>query len=247
MADADAVHSSILNGAALFLDFDGTLVELAETPASINVPAKLGHLLGALSEKLEGRVAIVSGRAIRDLQDHLDCSGVAIAGSHGLELLMPDGRRLCPEVPERLAAARSELAAFAASTPGILIEDKPFGVAAHYRQAPAEEAKVVALVRDLAARTGMSLQRGKMVAELRPGGAHKGDAVRALMREPVFAGGRPIFVGDDLTDEDAFSAAADLGGGGVLVGPARATVARWRLRDVAAVARWLNDFAEQGQ
>jgi hypothetical protein len=90
----------------------------------------------------------------------------------------------------------------------------------------------------LASATGLSVQSGKMVAELRPAGADKGDAVRAFMAEPPFAGARPVFVGDDLTDEDAFCAAADLGGGGVLVGPARDSAARWRLPGVAAVAEW---------
>jgi trehalose 6-phosphate phosphatase len=95
----------------------------------------------------------------------------------------------------------------------------------------------------LASATGLSVQSGKMVAELRPAGADKGDAVRAFMAEPPFAGARPVFVGDDLTDEDAFRAAADLGGGGVLVGPARDSAARWRLAGVAAVSDWLHALA----
>jgi trehalose 6-phosphate phosphatase len=96
----------------------------------------------------------------------------------------------------------------------------------------------------LAAPAGLVVQQGKMVAELRPAGADKGDAVRAFMAEPPFAGARPLFVGDDMTDEDAFQAAAELGGGGILVGPGRASAARWRLDDVAGVAGWLGRLAE---
>ena len=92
---------------------------------------------------------------------------------------------------------------------------------------------------EVARRRGLILQHGKMVAELRPAGADKGDALRALMREPSFTGARPLFVGDDLTDEHAFAAAAELGGAGILVGPARPTAARYRLESVNAVAAWL--------
>ena len=100
-------------------------------------------------------------------------------------------------------------------------------------------------MRRLADETGLILQAGKMVEELRPTGADKGDALRALMREPEFAGARPLFVGDDLTDEHAFLAAAELGGGGVLVGAPRETAARWRIADVSGVARWLERLAGQ--
>ena len=96
---------------------------------------------------------------------------------------------------------------------------------------------------ELARTTGLSLQQGKMVIELRPAGADKGDAVRALMAEPDFAGARPLFVGDDLTDEDAFAAAASMGGSGILVGAGRESAARWRLPDVAAVIGWLGEAA----
>ena len=129
---------------------------------------------------------------------------------------------------------------FAARTEGLLIEEKPASVALHYRRAPAAQAQVDQFMGGLAERFGLLLQHGKMVAELRPKGADKGDALRAFMAEPPFAGARPVFVGDDLTDEHAFAAAADLGGSGVLVGPQRPTAACWRLDDVAAVIGWLN-------
>jgi trehalose 6-phosphate phosphatase len=230
-------------GTALFLDFDGTLVELAEAPDLIHVPASLHDLLARLAERLEGRLAIVSGRSIADLERHLGALRIAVSGSHGLELRLPDGRRSGGAPPEGLAQARHEIECFAATIPGLLVEEKPAGIALHYRRVPAEEGRVAAFLADLAERTGLIVQSGKMVAELRPHGTDKGDALRRLMAEPVFAGARPLFVGDDLTDEDAFAAAAALGGAGVLVGAPRPTAARWRLADVAAVARWL-DAAE---
>jgi len=230
---------SLLGGAALFLDFDGTLVELAEAPDAIRVPGELHGLLEHLAARLEGRLAIVSGRALADLDSHVRCAGVAMSGSHGLELRLPDGTARPVTRPAGLAQARDEVRGFAAGADGLLVEEKPASVALHFRQAPERAPEVAAFAADLARRTGLVVQEGKMVAELRPAGADKGDALKALMREPAFAGARPLFMGDDLTDEHAFEAAAALGGAGVLVGPARATAARYRLHGVAAVADWL--------
>ncbi len=234
---------SLLEGAALFLDFDGTLVELAETPDAIRVSPLLAPLLARLGERLGGRLALVSGRSIADLERHLLCTGLAVSGSHGLELRLRDGSHVPLAVRYDLSEARERLRSLAGETPGLLVEDKPFGVAIHYRKAPQEEQRVTTILSELAERTGLTVQQGKMVAELRPPGADKGDAVRAFMLEPDFAGARPLFVGDDLTDADAFRAAEELGGGGILVGPERATAARWRLDNVAAVTAWLRQGA----
>jgi trehalose 6-phosphate phosphatase len=234
---------SLLEGAALFLDFDGTLVELADAPDAIRVPGELPGLLQTLAERLEGRLAIVSGRALADLDGHLFCPGVAMSGSHGLELRLGDGTARPVERPPALDAARDEIRRFAAAAEGLLVEEKPASVALHFRRAPEREGEVAAFAARLAGRSGLVVQHGKMVAELRPFGADKGDALKALMREPAFAGARPLFMGDDLTDEHAFEAAAELGGAGVLVGPRRETAARYRLGGVAEVARWLKAAA----
>jgi trehalose 6-phosphate phosphatase len=231
----------LLTGAALFLDFDGTLVELADSPGAIQVPAGLRPLLERLAVRLGGRLAVVSGRAIGDLDRHLGRCAIAVSGSHGLELRYADGEDVPVAAPAALQPARAELAAFAAADPRLLLEDKPASVALHFRRAPERAEEAEALAAELATRTGLTLQPGKMVVELRPHGADKGDALRRLMREPPFAGARPLFVGDDLTDEHAFEAAAQLGGAGILVGPARGTAATWRLDDVAAVGAWLTE------
>ncbi|HET9428662.1 MAG TPA: trehalose-phosphatase [Allosphingosinicella sp.] len=229
----------LLDGAALFLDFDGTLVELAETPAAIRVSPGLGPLLERLHERLGGRLAIISGRSVADLERHIACAGIAFSGSHGLELRLADGHSVPLSVPEDLEAMHSAVSGFAAAHEGLLVEEKPAGIALHYRLAPAFAEQAEAFMAALAEAHDMTLQRGQMVVELRPEGATKGDALRSFMTEPVFAGARPVFVGDDLTDEHGFEAAAGLGGAGILVGAERPTAARYRIGTVAAVSDWL--------
>lgn len=236
---------SLLHGAALFLDFDGTLVELAAAPDAIHVSPGLAPLLKRLHARLDGRLALISGRSIADLERHLECGGLALSGSHGLELRLRDGSVMRRGSSHDLTEALERLNGLARSAPGLLVEEKPYGIALHYRQAPEEEARVSELMSELARDGGLALQQGKMVIELRPPGADKGDAVRAFMAEPDFAGARPVFVGDDMTDEHAFAAAAELGGAGVLVGPPRETAAQWRLPNVTAVIDWLRHAADQ--
>lgn len=242
MADETPPHS-ILDGAALFLDFDGTLVELADAPDAISVPPEVTLLLGRLSERLEGRVALVSGRSIADLERYLDCGALAVSGSHGLELRLRNGSQIPLGARHDLSAARERVRQLAGEAPGLLVEEKPFSVALHYRQAPEERSRVTDGMAEIARSAGLALQQGKMVIEIRPQGADKGDAVRAFMAQPDFSGARPLFVGDDLTDEDAFEAAAAMDGAGILVGAARHTAARWRLPNVSSVIRWLGEAA----
>lgn len=233
----------LLEGAALFLDFDGTLVELADTPDSIVVEDDLPELLARLSRRLDGRLAIVSGRAVGDLERYLDCGGIAVSGSHGVELRMAGGGAPTMAASVDLDHVRAAVERFAGDVPGLVVEEKPAGIAVHYRQAPKEADNVERFMSDLAVQTGMALQHGKMVAELRPSGIDKGVAVRALMAEAPFAGARPIFIGDDVTDEHGFEAVKASGGHGILVGPARETAAAYRLGDARAVAAWLREAA----
>jgi trehalose 6-phosphate phosphatase len=234
---------SLLDGAALFLDFDGTLVELAETPDAIQVTSNLKLLLNRLRHRLGGRLAIISGRSLADLDRHLPAAGIAFSGSHGLEVKLADGTALPLSVPLGLDDIRAAVRSFAANHKGLIPEEKPAGIALHYRRVPEAKMEAKAFIEALAEEHGLSVQHGSMVAELMANGATKGDAVRAFMSEPAFAGARPLFVGDDLTDEHGFAAAVELGGAGVLVGPERKTAAGYKLPSVAAVAEWLERAA----
>lgn len=228
----------LLQDASLLLDFDGTLVELAETPDAVVVSDRLRALLARAAEVLGGRVAIISGRSIAQIEGFLG-RGLAVSGSHGLEVRWSDGRKRVPFRPPALDAALVRLRDWSAARPGTLVEDKPFGAALHWRLAPTAEAEAQALAMALAQETGLELQHGKMMAELRVGGGDKGIAVRLLMADIPMARTRPVFLGDDVTDEPAMAAAAGLGGAGVLVGAQRATAARYRLDGVPAVLDWL--------
>lgn len=239
MVRLQAPPPDLLDGAALFLDFDGTLVDLAATPDSIRVSPELGPLLQRLRGRLDGRLAIVSGRSLADLERHVPASGIAFSGSHGLELRLADGTGVPLSVPIGLDDVHARVAAFAAKAEGLLVEDKPAGIALHYRLAPDWAERAADFMGALAAERGWAVQAGNMVVELRPSGATKGDALKAFMTEPKFTAARPVFVGDDLTDEHGFAAAAGLGGAGILVGPPRESAARYRLDSVAAVAEWL--------
>lgn len=237
--------ADLLSGSALFLDFDGTLVELAEAPDAILVPDQLGALLAGLSRRLDGRLALISGRGIGDLEKYLDLADIAVSGSHGLEIRHAGGEIVSPALPAQMVDAIRAVQEFAQGVEGLIVEDKSLGIALHYRKVPEVGEHVTAFVEEVAGGAGLKVQHGKMMTELRPHGADKGDAVRAFMTEPKFHSARPVFVGDDVTDEDAFEAAARLGGCGILVGASRPTAARYRLDGVDAVARWLKDYARE--
>ena len=164
MADSPLPPLSRLAPAALFLDFDGTLVELADSPGAIAVPGRLAPLLDRLAERLDGRLAIVSGRAVDDLQEHLGGCAAVLSGSHGAELHYADGRCIPVSAPPGLAEARESIRRFAAGGDGLLVEDKPAGIALHYRLAPERAEEADAFLEALAERSGLALQRGKMVA-----------------------------------------------------------------------------------
>lgn len=238
-----ALPSDLLAGASLYLDFDGTLVEIAERPDAVVVDGALTDLVTAVAMRLDGRVALISGRSIAALGALLAAPSIAISGSHGVETRWPDGRNDIPSTPSGLSDAVAALRDWAAERPGLLVEEKPFGVALHYRALPQAAEECRAFAAELSQSSGLGLQTGKMVVELRAAGTDKGDALRRLHAEPPFAGHRPVFVGDDDTDEPAFRAAVALGGAGVLVGPMRETAASYRVPNVAAVRAWLENAA----
>ena len=223
---------------ALFLDFDGTLVELAPTPDTISVKAQMASKLAALADRLDGRVALVSGRSIEDLKQHLASLPVAAAGSHGAAIMLSDGRPLGDPPKGIDERARADLRQFALGH-GLNLEEKTHGAALHFRSDPAKEAIALTFAKDIAQQHGLAVKQGKCVAELVERGADKGSAVRAFMNQPPFRGASPWFVGDDITDEDGFAACKDLGGGGILVGERAQTHATFALPNVDTVHQWL--------
>ncbi|ESR22885.1 trehalose-phosphatase [Lutibaculum baratangense] len=225
---------------ALFLDFDGTLVEIAETPDAVRVSPDLLPVLRDLFDLLGGALAVVSGRAIADIDARLGAEGFPAAGLHGLELRTRGGGPVETAVePEMLDHFREVFGAFERENPGILMEDKGAAVTLHYRRRPELAEATARVVEDaLRGQEGFHALNGKMVIEVKPDGADKGGAVRGFMAGPPFLGRTPVYLGDDVTDEHAMLAAAELGGFGVKVGEGE-TVARYRLDSVPAVHGWL--------
>lgn len=229
----------LLAGASLFLDFDGTLVELEDRPDLVHADDALIALTRQLGEALDGRLAIVTGRASGHILDLFGEVAFAIGGSHGVEFRWPDGRTATPDVPATLPDVIAELHRFAEGHDGVVVETKPFGAGLHYRMAPHIEDDARAIAGELAQAHGLHLQPGKMMVELRAATGDKGAAIQRLMAEAPFAGTCPVFLGDDVTDEDGFRAVAAMEGAGILVGAPRPTDAGYRLNDVAAVREWL--------
>ncbi len=231
---------------ALFLDFDGTLVEIAPTPDAVRVPPSLVPLLQALTDRLGGALAVITGRPVADVDRFLDPYRPAVAGVHGRDRRLPDGRRERAAVdPGLLDGARARFAAFTARVPGTRVEDKGESVALHFRQVPEAGEAVLAEARALAEASGgrLRLQAGKMVAELVPAGHDKGTAIEEMLGLGPFRGRTPVFAGDDVTDEAAFTVVNRLEGVSVRVGEPAATAAGARLPDVAALHAWLGRAA----
>lgn len=241
----DGVPDTDLSSASLFLDFDGTLVELADAPDAIEVDPGLGDLLAKLSQACDGRVVIVTGRAIEDVTKYLSGFEGPIIGGHGAERRVGgqiERRALAdPGIVDRLGDMTE---AFAATHPGLLCERKPTGVVLHFRQAPEQDAAAYSFLRALAdSHDGFDLHHSKMAYELRPEGIGKDISVRQIMEGEGFAGTRPVLFGDDVTDEPALQWVAEIGGLAVKVG-AGDTAATNRLHDPAAARDLLRRWAE---
>jgi trehalose 6-phosphate phosphatase len=226
---------------AVFLDIDGTLLELAATPDGVRVGSAVAQLLPALAEALAGALALITGRTLADADRLFPGLAIPVAGQHGLVRRDADGHVHAHQAPPELAALRAEIAEFAARHTGLLLEDKGTTLALHYRLVPHLASHVHRMVRAHVAVAGDAswrLQPGKAMVEIVPSGRDKGTAIQEYMAEPPFGGRMPVFVGDDRSDEQGFTAVEDLGGLAIKVGPGR-TLARYRLRDVGAVCRWL--------
>lgn len=236
---------------ALFLDFDGTLVDIAPTPDAVVVPSRLGETLQTLYAALDGALAIVSGRRIADIDAYLAPLRLPAVGQHGIE------RRPGPGAPVEVSggheaaldSVRREFSRFADSRTGVFVEDKGQSFSVHYRQAPDAGPEVEALARRLIDTDGqIRTVSGKMVLDFKSAAADKGRAVEAFLDAAPFAGRTPVFAGDDVTDEDGFAAANARGGHSIRIGAAESgsadTAARWTCPDTAVFAAWLERLAE---
>jgi len=232
---------------ALFLDVDGTLLEIEREPGAVHVPERLCRILEDLQGATGGALALVSGRSLDQLDRLFSPLRFSAAGLHGLEhrnLGIKTVRAAAdPEVFER---ARRRLAAFADANEGVLLEDKELTLALHYRNAPEVIDAAIAVAEQAAAESAgaLVLLHGKMVCELKPPGIDKGGAIAAFLDEPPFVGRRPVFAGDDVTDEAGFAAINERGGVSIRIGDGRPTAAVFGHDDVAAMLTWLLELLE---
>lgn len=233
---------------ALFVDVDGTLLEIAPRPELVQVPHDLPELLARLAAARDGALALVSGRRLADLDRLFRPWRGAAAGLHGVEIRRPDGSCLPGEnAGDRGAAAaidrlRPRLFGWASQRPGVAIEDKGRALALHYREAPERAAEIGEFTAGLLREVGgcLRLIAGTMVVELLPRSCGKDGAIAAFLAEPPFYGRRPVFLGDDVTDEDGFAEVNRRGGLSIRVGARKLeTAAVYQLPTVAETLHWL--------
>lgn len=224
----------------LFLDVDGTLLELADTPGEVEVDALLLPLLERLRFAAGGAVALVSGRTIADVDGLLGTGHFPVAGLHGCQRRDVHGQiHQAPIATGRLSELRDGLECLVAGNPNLLLEDKGAGLALHYAQAPELHDELREEVTRMAAVLVPEFVtvEGRAVIEVRPAGYTKGSAVTAYMRQAPFANRRPVFIGDDVTDNDGFAAVNRYNGLAIAVGPR--VKSQWWLPGPAAVRCWL--------
>jgi trehalose 6-phosphate phosphatase len=233
-----AVDPELPDRAALLLDLDGTLLDIAPTPAAVVVPPGLLDALRTLRDSLGDAVAVVSGRPVEQIEALLECVPYAVAGEHGGAIRPAPGAALeRPDLPTVPPGWLERAERAAAGTPGVLLERKAHGFVLHYRLAPAAGPALYQVVLAMLADGGaeFTVTPARKAWEVRPRGADKGRAVYRLMARPPFAGRVPVYVGDDVTDEDGMRAARQLGGLGLKV--------QDRFGDAAGVRAWLGVLA----
>lgn len=231
-------------GWALFLDLDGTLLDIAQHPGAVTVSPQLRKIVSLAHRLSDGAVALISGRSLADIDRLFGPPPYPAAGQHGLER-RDTGGHVSSSIGamERIGRAAQVLAIQVRMRPGIVIEHKGLSLALHYRNAPEMREWADLMMNALLVGLGpaFELVEGKMVFELRPGGRDKGTAIAEFMSEPPFAGRLPVFIGDDVTDEDGFTVVNIAGGHSIKVGSG-GTLARWRLADAEGVRRWLGAY-----
>lgn len=229
---------------AFFLDVDGTLLELASRPDEVVVRPGLPEILQRLSRVTGGAVALISGRPITDLDRLFAPLRLAAAGLHGIERRDHGGAmHYHHQLDGKLDRTRELLARLAARHEGLLFEDKQFSVAIHYRQAPDKEPLIRSFLEKHMPEIekDFHLQKGKMVYEIKPSGRDKGMAIEEFMQEAPFRSRTPVFIGDDVTDEDGFATVNRMHGHSIKVGDG-GTAATWLLPDTTAVLDLLDAY-----
>jgi trehalose 6-phosphate phosphatase len=232
---------------AFFFDVDGTLLHLAPRPTDVHADEHLLESLRRLRRLSGSALALISGRTISDLDEITRPERFAASGMHGFERRGADGSyyRKSPPQHAKLAKVRDLMAALVAAHPRLLLEDKRFALALHYRRAPELREWVLEELNGIAGlgAAGLRVQHGRMVVEVTPAAASKATALADFLRESPFRGRTPVYVGDDLTDESGFEWVNQAGGLSVCVDPGGPTAARTTLPSVDAVRAWLRALA----
>jgi trehalose 6-phosphate phosphatase len=242
MIETIPLPSPNLRDIAVLLDIDGTILDIAPTPGAVIVSASLRRSLSRLSRETGGALALVSGRSLGDIDFLFAPLRLPAIGGHGAEMrLSADDATETEPAQDLDGGLRERLAELAVGAPGVLVEDKGYSLAVHYRLAPEQEGRVKEAVAAIKAdwpKEPIEVLPGKSVVEVKSVGFHKGAAIRELMRHKPFAGRRPIFVGDDVTDESAFAVMPEFKGMGFSVGR-RAPGTAYCFAAPNDVRRWL--------
>jgi trehalose 6-phosphate phosphatase len=210
-----------LSDRAILLDIDGTILDLAPSPRQVWVPTGLRRLLSRLGDLTGGALALVSGRSINDIDLIFSPLQLAAIGVHGAEMRLSGDAEVQARVAPLSKALKRKLATVNELGPGILVEDKGYSLALHYRLAPEKGSAVLAAVGaicSMAPEEAVEILPGKLVVDVKPAGINKGNAVAELMQHPPFVGRRPVFIGDDTTDVPVFRIIPELGGQAYSVG-----------------------------
>lgn len=242
-----AKSAALTGQIALFLDFDGTLVEIAPSPEDVKIDRRLPGALEALRQRLGGALALVSGRPVALLDAMMTPYRFDAAGLHGAQIRLDGAEAPLAAPSEAVKAAIRKMVRFANAHIGVIVEDKRQSVALHWRLAPSLADEALALMEEVATEIGpsMRLQRGKAVAELVPATASKGGAIKWLLQQDGYVGRTPVFIGDDITDEDGFAAVNAADGLSIRIGDGE-TCARHRLASPTALRHVLLAAAEGG-
>jgi trehalose 6-phosphate phosphatase len=236
-----------LDRLAVLLDVDGTLLDIAPTPREVIIPAGLTETLARVRDRLEGALALVSGRTIAEIDEFFAPLELAAVGGHGAEMRpVAAGPVIAGRATSLDAEFKEILKDIAACHPGVLVEDKGYSLALHYRQVAKQGVSLIHDVKHAREAWGdqsIELLLGKAVLELKFAGFNKGTAVRQLMTYPPFAGRAPIFVGDDHTDEDAFNVVPEYKGQAFSVGRKLPGIDKY-FECPADVRRWLQRLSE---